>query len=558
MTLYLLRTNKIELSNIKYKLLSTLTVSHDYFKEFLNYIIANFGNKFAKLGPNALVGVFNKRCTTRTKLHMTNSYKQAVTQFFESPNKNVIFDKDVGLYCIFENNDIEYDETRAPLYKYVVEQELIEMDMLKTQIENAGGLIVRYNTDCISAYFKNDTAIKQIVDNTYWDKEKQLPKYKFEVKEHFDLFVPKMANYNRSEKTTFDLNREWKTIDDNDDFDALVKQIIDSKQSLMINGRAGCGKSTLINKIKEKLADNSYITLAPTNKASIIVHGQTIHRFLAGAFNNKKSLCKKLEGVEYIFVDEISMVKELFYKVFLSIKRLHPNIKFILVGDFNQLLPVNDRHEYDYANSPAIFELCDCNKLELTKCRRADDIMFNLCNPETVHEIDIKQFGNKFTERHLSFTNKKRIEINDKCMKQFKNQAMEKAKRLKKKSPAIVSLKKLDYDKNSQDVELLAGMPIIARVNNKLYNISNNETLKIVSVDSTRIRVRSDMTDEIKEIGLNEFQALFYLAFCITVHKSQGCTFNYPYTINEWNLFDWRLKYVALSRATKKEYINIV
>lgn len=237
------------------------------------------------------------------------------------------------------------------------------MDMWKTQIENAGGKIVRYNTDCISAYFKNDTAIKQIVDNTYWDKEKQLPKYKFEVKEHFDLFVPKMANYNRSEKTIFDLNREWKTIEDNDDFDALVKQIIDSKQSLMINGRAGCGKSTLINKIKEKLADNSYITLAPTNKASIIVHGQTIHRFLAGAFNNKKSLCKKLEGVEYIFVDEISMVKELFYKVFLSIKRLHPNIKFILVGDFNQLLPVNDRHEYDYANSPAIFELCDCNKL---------------------------------------------------------------------------------------------------------------------------------------------------------------------------------------------------
>jgi ATP-dependent exoDNAse (exonuclease V) alpha subunit len=184
--------------------------------------------------------------------------------------------------------------------------------------------------------------------------------------------------------------------------------------------------------------------------------------------------------------------------------------------------------------------------------------MFNLCNPETVDQLDIKQFANKFTKRHLSFTNKKRIAINEECMKQFVNHEMEKARKLKKKQPAILKLKKLDYDKNSQDVELLAGMPVIARVNNKLYGISNNETFKIISVDSTRIRVRSDITDETKEIGLSEFQTLFYLAFCITVHKSQGCTFDHPYTIHEWDLFDWRLKYVALSRATKKEYINIL
>ena len=46
---------------------------------------------------------------------------------------------------------------------------------------------------------------------------------------------------------------------------------------------------------------------------------------------------------EYSFVDEISMVKEIFYKFFVMIQRIKPNIKFIIAGDFNQLPPINDR-----------------------------------------------------------------------------------------------------------------------------------------------------------------------------------------------------------------------
>ena len=60
------------------------------------------------------------------------------------------------------------------------------------------------------------------------------------------------------------------------------------------------------------------------------------------------------------------------------------------------------------------------------------------------------------------------------------------------------------------------------------------------------------------DIPIKDFQRLFYVAYCITVHKSQGETYNEPYTIHEFERFDGRLKYVALSRATDFRLINIL
>ncbi len=184
--------------------------------------------------------------------------------------------------------------------------------------------------------------------------------------------------------------------------------------------------------------------------------------------------------------------------------------------------------------------------------------MFDLCNPDTINDVDISQFDNKFTNKHLSFTNDKRIAINDICMKQFIKAAIDNAKASKKKQPVTIKLSKLSFDKNSQDVELLPNMPIIARINCRANNINNNETFIIKSINDDNIVIKSDIDNKEITIQTNEFQKLFYMAFCITVHKSQGATFNHPYTIHEWQLFDERLKYVALSRATKKEYINII
>lgn len=118
----------------------------------------------------------------------------------------------------------------------------------------------------------------------------------------------------------------------------------------------------------------------------------------------------------------------------------------------------------------------------------------------------------------------------------------------KKKKP--LEFKALDYDGNSQDVKLLSGMPFIARKNNRQLEIVNNQTFTIQQIRYKDEIITIQDVDQIVDIPFKDFQHMFYPAFCITIHKSQGSTFNQPYTIHEWDKLDNRLKYVALSRST--------
>ena len=120
------------------------------------------------------------------------------------------------------------------------------------------------------------------------------------------------------------------------------------------------------------------------------------------------------------------MLQEIFYKFFIMIKRIKPNLKFIIAGDFNQLPPVKDRiGEFNYSNCQALLELCDFNKVQLSKCRRSDGFVVDF---DTINTIQKEIFKTNFTLKHLAFTNKKRIAINEKCM----NAEAQKYKKTKK------------------------------------------------------------------------------------------------------------------------------
>ena len=131
----------------------------------------------------------------------------------------------------------------------------------------------------------------------------------------------------------------------------------------------------LQDKLKEQ--DKKYTCLCPTNLAALLVNGIHIHKFAARL---KKQACIKNLDLDYRFIDEVSMLAEVFYKFLMMIKRVKNDIKFIISGDYTQLKPVNDRisGHTDYANSPCLFELADYNKIQLTQCRRADDTLYNL------------------------------------------------------------------------------------------------------------------------------------------------------------------------------------
>jgi ATP-dependent exoDNAse (exonuclease V) alpha subunit len=119
-----------------------------------------------------------------------------------------------------------------------------------------------------------------------------------------------------------------------------------------------------------------------------------------------------------------------------------------------------------------------------------------------------------------------------------------------------VKLLKNSKNSNSQDVELFEGMPIISMKTDAKIGIVNNEMFSIKSIYRDKIEI----TDGSKtiEIDIDKFQYLFYVAYAITIHKSQGSTFDFKYSIHEWGKLDDTLKYFALSRSTKKNLINII
>jgi hypothetical protein len=115
-------------------------------------------------------------------------------------------------------------------------------------------------------------------------------------------------------------------------FNELSDKIIKSNQSYFITGPGGSGKRTLLKQIQSILTtqDKKHITLCPTNLAALLVGGMTIHKFSTKLKN--QSQVESLD-LDYIFIDELSMLGEVFYKFLMTIKKIRPDIKFIISGD---------------------------------------------------------------------------------------------------------------------------------------------------------------------------------------------------------------------------------
>ena len=125
----------------------------------------------------------------------------------------------------------------------------------------------------------------------------------------------------------------------------------------------------------------------------------------------------------------------------------------------------------------------------------------------------------------------------------------------------IVRLPAVSFDKNSQDVMLTEGTPVIAKRNDNDRELCNSETFIITGINTRDeyVELTEDGGKRTLNIHFEEFQQFFYVAWCITLHKSQGCTFDHEYTIHEMGhpRFDYRAKYVALSRSTTLGYIKV-
>jgi hypothetical protein len=131
---------------------------------------------------------------------------------------------------------------------------------------------------------------------------------------------------------------------------------------MYMGGMGGTGKSQVIKALmdffKSRNESHRFVVLAPTGTAAALLHGSTYHSFLGvpidgqTPFRNEatnNALVKtRLDGVEYIFLDEVSMVScDDNYKISsqlakgLNIFELpYGGINMIFSGDFAQLPPV--------------------------------------------------------------------------------------------------------------------------------------------------------------------------------------------------------------------------
>ena len=179
----------------------------------------------------------------------------------------------------------------------------------------------------------------------------------------------------------------------------------------------------------------------------------------------------------------------------------------------------------------------------MTNCRRSDTALFELSKKvDTINTNLYKQTDKKkIIYNNLCFTNNKRKLINDILMKEF----------IKTKNVNDVVYHLQKDGEQSQNVSICRGMPVISRYNNKKYDIVSNETFIIHKIIKGIVSLKSD--DLFVEIQLNEFQKLFCVAFCITVDKSQGSTYDIPYVIHEWAKMNKNRRYTAVTRSTKLE-----
>jgi 5-methylcytosine-specific restriction enzyme A len=524
---YCLDNNIITKNNIKYVIYSSSTVKHDYYNGFINYCndhILNYDqiqeyynsrtdeninfegapqedetcinlnddgeyekiyvvkNKcvlsdYKKSCINSMIGGFKPNTQKKVNwrsVHVTESKIEALQYSlqYEGSFMSSFVSNNKLFFHVFAPSKTTNIETERPLYDQIVQQEAMELHRLKTLVESKGGIVTDINTDAITCTFPNDKFPFDLIDEKningyYWDELKTVPKYKLEPNAK-RVKYPKLVHYMRFDNYTLH-TEPWDITPDvpDNNFEPLINKILDSNESWLINGPPGAGKTTLINKIKEYLNNNGkvYKCLAPTNLAALLIDGTTVHKFAC----KLKKLTKFMETqLDYIFVDEVSMLHSNFYKILMIIKQLK-NCNIIVSGDFNQLDVIGDLHKYDYKNSSILKELCDHNNINLQTCRRSNDKLFNLIQFDNINNLKPDDFKSDLkidNDINICWTNNKRKEINKKYMD---------AAYKKDKTSNWIEIKKLEYDDNSQDVILVNKTPLIAKVNNGNLKLINNE-----------------------------------------------------------------------------------
>src|SRR6187431_1154644 len=187
---------------------------------------------------------------------------------------------------------------------------------------------------------------------------------------------------------------------------AVFAAIETTREHIFVTGRAGTGKSTLLNHLSWQTS-KQVVICAPTGVAALNVGGQTIHslfRLSIGVIADHEieqsaELKKLLNAIDTLVVDEVSMVNaDLLDAMDRSLRqaRQKPNepfggVQVVLFGDPYQLAPVpGDADERLYfADRYRSMWFFDAQVWD-----EADLVIYELGTIHRQHELEFKQLLN--------------------------------------------------------------------------------------------------------------------------------------------------------------------
>lgn len=403
------------------------------------------------------------------------------------------------------------------------------------------------------------------------------------------------------------------SLDLNPQFLRSLQVMEDTNKNVFITGRAGTGKSTLLQHFRNTTKKNIAV-LAPTGVAAVNVKGQTIHSFFGfkpditpdmvkGLRPKEKAIYKELDA---IVIDEVSMVRADLMDCIDRFLRIHGKskkkpfggIQMIFIGDLYQLPPVvtsRDKAMLDglykslYFFDAMVFSKdLEMEFIELEKVyRQRDDRFLNILNAirnKTISDQDISEINRRYMPEfyddkgfyiYLTTTNDLADSIN-----------IQRLAEIKGKEYTYHGHIEGDFDSRDLptgiDITFKIGAQVMLLNNDPLGRWINGSIGKVIHIEEVKgepdiIRIELD-NGKIADISpytwsMYEFrydkktktilsdvvgtftQYPMKLAWAITIHKAQGLTFDRVIIDIGRGTFSHGQLYVALSRCTTFEGI---
>ncbi|MBN1651024.1 MAG: helix-turn-helix domain-containing protein [Bacteroidales bacterium] len=399
----------------------------------------------------------------------------------------------------------------------------------------------------------------------------------------------------------------------NKELDLAFNYVQYTGQNIFLTGKAGTGKTTFLKSLKEK-SPKRMIVVAPTGVAAINAGGVTIHSFFQLSFGPQiglenasqaqnrfsKEKINIIRSLDLLIIDEISMVRADMLDAIDRVLRRFRNrskpfggVQMLMIGDLQQLSPVVKSNEWNLLkNEYETVYFFSSNALQKTPYvsielkhvfRQQDDRFISILNKVRDNKLDQNALDS-LNQRHIPNFNPNEEEgfitlcthnnqahrINDSKLNKLPSkahtfQAIIEGKFPEYSYPTDFDLKlkvnaQVMFVKNDPDPQKLfynGKIGKITKIEDEIIYVlcpGEEDEIAVTSLQWDNVKYSIDTkTAEIREEVEGSFRQFpLKLAWAITIHKSQGLTFERAIIDAEASFAHGQV-YVALSRCKTLE-----